>query len=138
MDLKDFIKETISGIIEATNDLQDQFADAGILINPPVYGDSGVYEEGSSSHRDRAIQKIDFDVAVTVASETGGDVGAKVRIVSVEAGGAGKHSRSNEEVSRVKFSIPLTLRPTDAEKRNRKEHNRQWNRRGNNDSDPVV
>lgn len=34
MDLKDFIKETIKGIVIATNELNEELADYGAIINP--------------------------------------------------------------------------------------------------------
>ena len=130
MELKDFIKLTISGIVEATNELQDEFAADGVLINPPVSGTSGVYEPGGQYHTERAIQQIEFDVAVTSSSETGGEAGAGIKIVSFNAGGKGSHSRSSEEVSRVRFSVPMTLRPTSEEQMNREASDKQmarWN-----------
>ena len=36
MDLKEFITETITGIIEATNELQEKWSDDGVIVNPPV------------------------------------------------------------------------------------------------------
>ena len=35
LDLKEFIKATISAIAEATSELQEEFGKDGILINPP-------------------------------------------------------------------------------------------------------
>ncbi|MEP1589212.1 hypothetical protein [Sulfitobacter sp.] len=83
MDLKDFITETITGIIEATSDLQAHWAEAGIIVNPPV--DSRhpeLYEHGSTVHVYRQIQTVKFDVAVTAASEKAG--GGKAVLIVTE------------------------------------------------------
>ncbi|SFE24779.1 hypothetical protein SAMN04488523_1062 [Sulfitobacter brevis] len=119
MDLKDFIKETMTGIIEATNELQDQWSDEGVYVNPPMSKSSSeVYEENSSDHIFRQIQTVKFDVAVTAASETSGGGKAGLKVFSAEIGAKGEHSRQSEEVSRVQFTIPLTLRASLAESRN--------------------
>ena len=116
MDLKEFITETMTGIIEATNELQEKWGEAGVIVNPPVDSkQSNLFQEGSTSHVFRQIQNVSFDVAVTAATETGGGGKAGLKVFSAEVGVDGTHTRQNEEVSRVQFSIPLTLRASDVE-----------------------
>jgi hypothetical protein len=67
------------------------------------------------------LEKIEFDVAVTVAEdsstsmESGGDVGGRLKVVGIEIGGSLKESDTTaktakrEEVSRIKFSVPVLL-----------------------------
>ncbi|MCF7726363.1 hypothetical protein [Sulfitobacter sp. M22] len=120
MDLKEFITETITGIIEATNELQEKWSDDGVIVNPPIdYKQSGVFDEGSTVNIYRQIQNVNFDVAVTAAAKTGGGGRAGLKVFSAEVGVDGTHTRQNEEISRVQFSIPLTLRASDAEGVNR-------------------
>ncbi|MCA3451930.1 MAG: hypothetical protein INF92_16535 [Rhodobacter sp.] len=119
MDLRDFIKETISAIVTATVELQSELESTGVIINPPVSVTAReLYEEGSTSHTSRRIEIVDFDVAISAAAETSGGGKAVLRILSIEAGADGKHQRTSEEVSRVRFSIPLTLAPSKAETTN--------------------
>jgi hypothetical protein len=61
---------------------------------------------------------VEFDVAVSATSESAGGGKAALKILSVEAGVDGTHKRGNEEVSRVKFSIAITLSPSNAEAKN--------------------
>lgn len=130
MDLKEFITETMNGIIEATNDLQDQWTDHGVIVNPPTDSKkSELYEEGGTGHIFRQIQDVKFDVAVTAATETGGGGKAGLKVFSAEVGVKGEHTRQNEEVSRVEFTIPLTLRASTAEGTNREERQRMKERR---------
>lgn len=113
MNLKEFIEETISAIVEATTSLQNKFEAQGTIINPPVsVTERDLYEVGSSSHRYRRVETIEFDVAVTAASETGAAGKAGLRIFTAEAGVEGKRTTAKEEVSRVKFTIPVVLSPT--------------------------
>lgn len=63
---------------------------------------------------DQAIYSIDFDIAVSVGSESGAEGGAKLQVASVfSIGGKAKESDKTESVSRVKFAVPITL-PVDA------------------------
>ncbi|MFK7881984.1 hypothetical protein [Roseobacter sp.] len=120
MDLKDFIKETISGIVDATVELQAEYDEGGILINPPVSNsERDLFEEGSTDHTCRRVELVEFDVAVTATNETSGGGKAGLKILSIEAGARGGHLRSNEEISRVKFSVPIVLAPSSAEGRSR-------------------
>jgi hypothetical protein len=119
MDLKEFIKQTISGIVEATSELQQETDCA--VINPPVAPSvPEFYREGSERHTYRRVEAVEFDVAVTAASESGGGGKIGLKILSAEAGVDGKHDRRNEEVSRVKFSISIALPPSFAEDMNRR------------------
>lgn len=126
MNLKEFIEETISAIVEATTSLQSRFEAQGTIINLPVsVTERDLYEVGSSSHRYRRVETIEFDVAVTAASETGAGGKAGLRIFSAEAGIEGKRTTANEEISRVKFTIPVVLSPTAAEGANRAKRDRE-------------
>ncbi len=120
MDLKEFIKETIGGIIDASQELQSECEGKGVIINPPItLKERDIYEHENPDHRYRRIETIEFDVAVTAATETkgGGKVGLK--ILALGAGAEGHRALTNEEVSRVRFSIPVVLSPAAIEGRNR-------------------
>lgn len=120
MDLKEFIKETISGIVDATLELQGDYEASDAIINPPVsVKDRDLFEENGPAHTYRRVQVVEFDVAVSATSETAGGGKAGLKILSVDAGVEGRHNRASEEASRVKFSIPITLSPSGAEARNR-------------------
>ncbi|NSX55053.1 trypco2 family protein [Parasulfitobacter algicola] len=136
MDLKEFIIETISGIVDATDQLQTSYEPTGTIINPPVSNsERDLYEEGSSKHRYRRVEVVEFDVAVSAASETGAGGKVGIKILSIEAGADGNHSRKNEEASRVRFSIPIALKPSSAEAANKeasKKRRRSANEMANN------
>ncbi len=120
MELKEFITETIGSILDATVELQLEYEEQGIIINPPVsVKERDLYEEGGAAHTYRRVEIVEFDVAVTAASETAGGGKAGLKIFSAEAGVEGKLNKTNEEVSRVKFSIPITLSASTAEVENR-------------------
>lgn len=67
MELKDFIKDTIKAIAEATTELQDELGPQGILVNPPTNGrDQSVFVECDERFYHRLIKDVEFDVALTV------------------------------------------------------------------------
>jgi hypothetical protein len=120
MDLREFIEETIQGIVGATISLQANLEEKGVIINPPVSPEfKEFYQHGARSHTFRKITSVEFDIAVTAGSETGGSGKAGLKVFSiVEAGAEGKHMRSSEEVSRVRFSLPIVLSPAAVEQEN--------------------
>lgn len=120
MDLQDFIKETIRGIATATKDLQFELEDKGVIVNPPLNSSRrDLYLHEDSTSILRRVEVVDFDVAVTAASETAGGGKAGLKVFSLDASAGGTHARTNEQVSRVRFSVSLVLAPTVVEGRNR-------------------
>ena len=120
MNLKEFVEETISAIVEASMALQDRYEGDEVLINPPApQSGSGVFHPGSANYTFRHVRDVEFDVALTVGSETSGSGKAGLKVFAAEIGGSGAHARSSEQVSRVRFTIPITLRPTKYEWTNR-------------------
>lgn len=118
MDLKEFIKETMGSIAAATSELQRELADTGVLINPPVSHERDVYNPSRDTNFQRLVEKIEFDAAVTASQETSGAARAGLRVMSLELGASGERAVGSESISRVKFSIPITLPPTQEEREN--------------------
>jgi hypothetical protein len=120
MDLRQFVKQTVQDIVEATVELQQDLEGKGVIVNPPLSSDGNItYEHEDADHIRRRIEVIDFDVAVTVGAETAGGGRAGLKVWSVEAGGDGRHARRSEEVSRVRFSLPIVYSPAAVEARNK-------------------
>ena len=107
MDLKDFIKETISSIAEAVVDLQADLGDKGVVINPPRVIDKATAEVFDPEDR------VSFDVALTASKESAGKGGGGLQVavlgVGLNAGGEVANRATAERVSRVAFSISIAL-----------------------------
>jgi len=126
MDLKEFIKETIGSIVEASRELQIKYKNEGVVVNPPVsVTERDLFDEGSTRHTYRRVENINFDVAITANTETTGGGKASLKIFSIEAGAQGELSKSNENVSRVNFSIPITLSASSEETTNKNKRERE-------------
>tara|TARA_A200000159_G_C7324943_1_gene340501 strand:+ start:252 stop:629 length:378 start_codon:yes stop_codon:yes gene_type:complete len=109
MELKDFISKTLIEIYSGVNDAIREIDtnNLGGAINPM-----------DTSH----IQKVDlkdyasplkFDIAVTTSDKDAGDFKGGIKVWSVEIGGSSASEKSNSEVTRVQFSVPMLLPITD-------------------------
>lgn len=123
MDLQEFIKATITSIARATHELQSELADIEVLVNPPsLSGKSDIkttYDPTSPQYYHRHLQLVEFDVAVTASEESTKDAEVGVKLIQVfSAGVSASDATGQENVTRVKFTIPLTLPPHPQEKEN--------------------
>ena len=127
MDLKDFIKETITQIAESVVAIQQHFDEKEIdaIVNPREFRDSkdgsfsGRYEpmtrsvvQGRGPHVsnfNRIVDAIEFDVAVTVESGSSKEVGGKLKVLDIGIGAEGSQIDKLANVSKVKFKIPLVM-----------------------------
>lgn len=117
MNLKDFVKETILDIAKAIDEANKEASEQRIdlLVNPyPLYeahtGHTEVYKDTTSKRGDRStVEKIEFDVAVTSSNKSDGSVGSSIDIVGFKIGADGKISDGIENVSRIKFKIPVSF-----------------------------
>jgi hypothetical protein len=119
MELKDFVKESIvqvsKGIDEANKDLDELDA----MVNPMYvtmnsdsaqsYGRTSTRDSGYSDADSRVIQKVDFDIAVTIEKGEEASAGAKISIASFALGADAKTDSNNKSQSRIKFSLPVVF-----------------------------
>lgn len=104
MELKDFIKGAISDISNSVIELNNEFKDKDVIINPiadSVGGDKEYiyYKDG------RQIQKIDFNLSVS-ASETV-EAGGGIKINVLKAGISNENN--NQTISTIRFSLSIVL-----------------------------
>lgn len=114
MNLKDFIKETLSQIAEGIAEADEQVSKSGGAVNPSNVnsnksgeGPYGFYAEDKKGSYRRGVESIEFDVVVTIAEgkETKGGIGIHVGAIGI--GSAGKSDHSNSSESRIKFRVPM-------------------------------
>ena len=105
MDLKNFVSDTITQIIEGIADAQIRIKEnpSHATINPdPMH-----YTEAGNISQSRRIRDIEFDVALSV--ESTGSSGAKVSVIGGFFGGKVEAGTGSSEgrVNRVNFSVPV-------------------------------
>lgn len=113
MELKDFIKESIVQVTEAIIESNEELKSKNAIVNPGKIQvnseESQAYgrESPLTRHHTRIVQKIDFDVAVTVQDEQQAGAGAKISVMSLKLGAEGEVNYSNKSESRIKFAVPI-------------------------------
>ena len=110
MDLKEFVSETIVQIVSGVVDAQQKTTELGAKVSPKLTGGANYgVQHGFLAAEGGATQVVQFDVALTAKEGTGtkGGIGIVAGIVSL--GSSGQSNEENASVSRVKFSVPVTL-----------------------------
>lgn len=106
MELKDFVKGVILDITNAVKESQREL-DNGAIICPT---NSNAKETvNSSKDGTLPVSSIDFEVSVSAGSSN--ETGGKITVLSaVISGGLGSvNTTKDENVSKVRFSIPVIL-----------------------------
>lgn len=116
MDIQSFVGETLRQIVMGVHQAQEATMNTVATINPNRIVIPGQRELMSVPHPD-LVQRIDFDIAVTVEElktkkvEGGVDVGGLIKVLGIKAEGAIETHGTNSSVSRVKFTVPIYLPP---------------------------
>lgn len=104
MELKTFIKQTITDIKDAIQELNEEMKEEDAVVNPTNVCDSKhSYLEGSY----RNVTDISFDLSLTATEENGkeGKLGVMSNIINL--GGTAKSGTTNENINRIQFTIPV-------------------------------
>ena len=105
MELKEFIKDTVTQIADAVTELNGGTSKYPLTINP--IGDIGKqdsnYIEIASKHC--YITNIEFNLSLTTSDNK--EVGVFASIIGV--GVSSNEDAQNGSVSRIKFSLPMLL-----------------------------
>lgn len=110
MDLKDFIKHTISSISIAIEESQEGLKNKGVIINPERTSTSKTGDILLSVKGDRFVQNIEFDVLVGVDDSIKGDGKAGINIIpllNISGGLSAESTTQNQQ--RIKFKIPIAF-----------------------------
>lgn len=120
MELKEFIKESLSQIIDAVKETQEKYKDTNVVICPDNIQEvkSGLYildenEYDNYSSRSK-VQNIEMDIAISVTEKEGNKSGLGIAKI-INAGISSENVQQNESISKIKFSIPIVLPTTNAQ-----------------------
>jgi hypothetical protein len=106
MELKEFIKNSVSDIVDAIGELKDKYPSNREDDTDGQYQPIAPYVRMST--QSNASDTIDFDIAIssTEGKEVKGGGKAGIKVISANMEMLDKNQ--NQNISRVKFSIPLT------------------------------
>ena len=112
MELKDFVRESLSQIVGGVVEAQQELLNSGVTgeISPSIKTEWGKTDLviGQSG---MPIQNVEFDIAVIASEKTGtkGTIGVGIPVFKIGAGG--ETTETTSQTSRLKFSVPVALPP---------------------------
>lgn len=115
MELKDFVRETLSEIASGVAEAQAE--QQGALINPRIKSQESsdskiaLAEDGAGRgiQGGRILDYVEFDIAVTVDknTETKGKISVLFGALNLSSGGASENKDSS--TSKVRFKVPISF-----------------------------
>lgn len=113
MELKEFIKQTITDIKDAISELNQESESDNAVVTPQNIDDLK-HPKTEGTHRN--VTDIQFDLSLSVMEEKGkeGKLGVMNSIVSL--GGTAKTGATHENVNRIQFTIPVCFPSRTAKK----------------------
>ena len=118
MDLEDFVASSLQQIAEGIIQANGALSDTDAIVSPK---DVVVNSEASQAYGrtrginkkpgdgSRIVEKVSFDVAVTVQEGTKTDAGIKVSVMSIGVGVGGESENLSGSESRISFSVPMVF-----------------------------
>jgi hypothetical protein len=107
MELKDFIKGTITAIIESVSELNNELADKGVIIAPrnaqlAIHGvnDKNIFVEAATK---APIYNVDFNLSISESSASDGKSGVNIKVIDLGT----SNKIGNENLNSVRFTIPI-------------------------------
>jgi hypothetical protein len=102
MDLRTFIRETLAEIIAGISEAQEGLHGGDINARGGGHGVGGhLFSAGTFG----TFTRVDFEVALTAETATGGKAG--IQVFDIGAGAEGLHKSAS--ANRIAFSVPLRL-----------------------------
>lgn len=110
MDLKSFIKNSISSISEAIAESQAELKEKGVIVNPDRTEIGKTGEKLLRRDGWRYVQNLDFDILVGVDDKQGTGGKGELKVAGLLSLGAGIDNESNKQNhNRIKFTIPVAF-----------------------------
>jgi hypothetical protein len=113
MDLKTFVAETITQIIEGVKGAQEGAKQLGGHVNPLIAGPVApeLMKHKMFVATGGVAQFVEFDVAVTATEGSGSKGGVGIVVGAFTLGSTGESRGEHTASSRVRFAVPVTLPP---------------------------
>ncbi|KXI30439.1 trypco2 family protein [Paraglaciecola hydrolytica] len=120
MELKNFISSTIEEISRGILEASENLSDTNAIVSPKDFKINSKESQALGRTKPehipdhvekgtRVVQKIDFDIAVTVDETDKTKAGGKISVLSIGLGGDLETSSKTGTNSRIKFSVPIVL-----------------------------
>ena len=116
MEIKDFIKESITQIAEGITEANKEIQNNGAFIVSSNLKDANgfpvvreIYSDDRNNKR-HIVREIEFDVTISVSDSTQTGGKGSLQVVSfLRADGGIENNISSNAMHRIKFSLPLAM-----------------------------
>ena len=109
MELKDFISETLTQIIQGVEEAQLNTKDSGGFISPYVRTTFEAKHMVAVTTDQTPVHLVNFDVSLEATDGTGTKGGIGVVTGLLSAGSQGQSNKSNLASHKISFNIPISL-----------------------------
>jgi hypothetical protein len=109
MNLKEFVAETLVQLVDGVIEAQARTKDKKAIINPTLIANSQTGKIGVFDTSGAPAQMVSFDVALTAMEGTATKGGIGLVVGPVALGSTGQSKEESSSISRVKFSVPVSL-----------------------------
>ncbi|AVH34576.1 MULTISPECIES: trypco2 family protein [Vibrio] len=117
MELQGFISQTIQEIARGVLDAKEKLSDTNAVVNPQDFalkeGNSvafgRLHSDDISRDDKKVVQKLEFDIAITVDETSKSGASGKISVLSIGVGGETESTNQSSSVSRVKFVVPMVF-----------------------------
>ncbi len=113
MELKDFIKSTLSQITLWVKEAQDELKGSGVIINPSGLKTDSKGFKHLQTNGFRYVQDIEINVGIVATDNDGKKAGIGVFTGLFTGGVQANESSSNQTINSIKFTIPVSLPAVD-------------------------
>jgi hypothetical protein len=110
MDLKEFISNSLTQIVDGIRDAQERSTGTGAWISP--LGEHMPARASGAQHISSVggyqyLDEVKFDVAISVTEEKTAGAKGSLKIMSVAIGAGGEVASQHGAVSRIQFAVPV-------------------------------
>lgn len=112
MELKEFIKTTLTQVANGVLEAQSEMESSDMVINPGGLASNSSGEKYLRTDGWRYVQDIEINVAVTAIQIEGEKAGIGIVTGFLSGGAQATNDLTNQTMSTVKFNIPVALPST--------------------------
>ncbi|MDR0681819.1 MAG: hypothetical protein LBG15_08240 [Dysgonamonadaceae bacterium] len=109
MELKDFVKETLTQIIDGVKEAQKDNMNKGAIINPAQYENANNTKQARSEGKVYPVQDVDFEIGLEISEIKESKAGIGVAVGIFSTNGNKGQSKGNASVTNVRFTIPVAF-----------------------------
>ena len=109
MELKDFVKTTLTQIAQGISEAQEEIDGTDMIINPAGLASNQIGDKYLRTDGWRYVQDIEINVGITEIENEGGKAGIGIVTGFLSGGAQSSSDNSNQIISTIKFKIPVAL-----------------------------